>query len=126
MGAYSPDRKPTTCPFFGASYSLRSLPPLRVPAAPELPQLVIGDAAGQQACDVDLELLRADQSLVGALLYASINTRPDVAYTVGMLGRAMGKPTSLPPSCTWPPYAYYIICIIIALSAFVTAPTISI
>ena len=33
------------------------------------------------------------QSLVGALLYASTNTRPDIAYSVGMLCRVMAKPT---------------------------------
>ena len=30
---------------------------------------------------------------MGALLYAAVNTRPDVAYSVGLLCRAMGKPT---------------------------------
>ena len=29
----------------------------------------------------------------GSLLYAATNTRPDIAYAVGMLRRAMGKPT---------------------------------
>eukprot|EP00965_Chrysotila_dentata_P023735 786529-Pleurochrysis_carterae.AAC.1 len=33
-------------------------------------------------------------SLVGALLYCSTQTRPDVAYSVGMLCRAMSCPTS--------------------------------
>ena len=33
------------------------------------------------------------QSIVGALLYCATNTRPDVAYSVGMLCRAMSKPT---------------------------------
>eukprot|EP00965_Chrysotila_dentata_P089162 2944299-Pleurochrysis_carterae.AAC.1 len=34
-------------------------------------------------------------SLVGALLYCSTQTRPDVAYAVGMLCRAMSCPTAL-------------------------------
>ena len=42
---------------------------------------------------VDTELLRRYQSLVGSLLYAATNTRPDIAYAVGMLCRAMGKPS---------------------------------
>jgi len=39
------------------------------------------------------ELTRRYQSLVGALLYAATNTRPDVAYSVGMLCRCMARPT---------------------------------
>ena len=42
---------------------------------------------------IDPHLLRKYQSLVGSLLYAATNTRPDIAYPVGMLCRAMGKPT---------------------------------
>ena len=30
---------------------------------------------------------------MGSLLYAAVQTRPDIAYAVGMLCRAMGKPT---------------------------------
>lgn len=41
----------------------------------------------------DPTLVRDYQSLVGGLLYAASNTRPDVAYAVGMLCRAMSKPT---------------------------------
>jgi len=39
--------------------------------------------------DIDAEFLRRYQSLVGTLLYCSGNTRPDVAFAVGMLCRAM-------------------------------------
>ena len=39
-------------------------------------------------------LLKRYQSLVGALLYVTVNTRPDVAYSVGMLCRAMSCPTA--------------------------------
>lgn len=41
----------------------------------------------------DPALLRRYQSLCGALLYASTNTRPDIAFSTGMLCRAMGRPT---------------------------------
>jgi hypothetical protein len=33
------------------------------------------------------------RSLVGALLYCATNTRPDIAYAVGMLCRCMSRPT---------------------------------
>lgn len=42
---------------------------------------------------VDTVLLRKYQSLVGGLLYAATNTRPDIAFSVGLLCRAMSKPT---------------------------------
>ena len=42
---------------------------------------------------VDPMLLRKYQSIVGGLLYAATNTRPDIAFTVGLLCRAMSKPT---------------------------------
>ena len=41
----------------------------------------------------DPQLLQKFQSLVGALLYAATNTRPDIAYVVSMLCRAMSKPS---------------------------------
>ena len=37
--------------------------------------------------------VRRFQSITGALLYCATQTRPDIAYSVGMLARAMGKPT---------------------------------
>ena len=45
------------------------------------------------AAPVDPQLNRRYQSLVGALLYCSGNTRPDVAFAVAMLCRAMSRPT---------------------------------
>ena len=39
------------------------------------------------------KLLRRYQSIVGGLLYCSTNTRPDIAFSVGMLCRAMSRPT---------------------------------
>ena len=43
--------------------------------------------------EIDDEFRRRYQSPVGALLYCSVNTRPDVAFAVGCLCRAMSKPT---------------------------------
>eukprot|EP00965_Chrysotila_dentata_P235252 6200642-Pleurochrysis_carterae.AAC.1 len=63
------------------------------PAQPDLPALVEQAVSERQNRTTDNELLRRYQSLVGALLYCSTNTRPDVAYAVGMLCRAMSCPT---------------------------------
>ena len=63
----------------------------KVPCDRELPALVhlalLDDAAP------DSQLLRRYQSICGALLYASTNTRPDIALATGLLCRAMGRPT---------------------------------
>ena len=64
-----------------------------VPACATLPQHV-ADALCQDAGSIDPKLLKTYQSLVGSLLYCATNTRPDVAYAVGMLCRCMGKPTA--------------------------------
>ena len=61
------------------------------PCNSDLPQLV-ADALSSTEERTEREI-RAYQSLVGALLYCATNTRPDVAYSVGMLCRAMAKPT---------------------------------
>eukprot|EP00965_Chrysotila_dentata_P029581 983468-Pleurochrysis_carterae.AAC.2 len=42
---------------------------------------------------IDAGLFASCQSLVGALFYCSTQTRPDVAFAVGMLRRAMSCPT---------------------------------
>ena len=47
----------------------------------------IANKASTNADDV-----RKFQALVGSLLYAAMNTRPDIAYAVGMLCRCMSKP----------------------------------
>eukprot|EP00965_Chrysotila_dentata_P158156 5225327-Pleurochrysis_carterae.AAC.1 len=49
--------------------------------------------ASKSARTIAPELLASYQSLVGALLYCSTQTRPDVAFAVGMLCRAMSCPT---------------------------------
>jgi hypothetical protein len=63
-----------------------------VPCDESLPREV-ADALTQDAESIDASLLKQSQSLVGALLYCATQTRPDVAYAVGMLCRSMGKPT---------------------------------
>ena len=62
------------------------------PCTHELPQLVLEAMTSTET--VDPLLLRQYQSLVGALLYCSTNTRPDIAYAVNVLCRAMSRPTS--------------------------------
>eukprot|EP00965_Chrysotila_dentata_P036721 1222415-Pleurochrysis_carterae.AAC.1 len=69
-----------------------SVRPSHAPATNELPRLV--DAAvAAKADSPPPDLLKQCQSLVGALLYCSTQPRPDVAYAVGMLCRAMSCPT---------------------------------
>eukprot|EP00965_Chrysotila_dentata_P142141 4699215-Pleurochrysis_carterae.AAC.1 len=59
------------------------------PAANDLPKLVDAALAAKSDEPALTPLLRSYQSLVGALLYCSTQTRPEVAYAVGMLCRAM-------------------------------------
>eukprot|EP00965_Chrysotila_dentata_P255046 6212081-Pleurochrysis_carterae.AAC.5 len=63
------------------------------PAQPDLPALVEQAVSQRDVGTKNNAPIRRYQSLVGALLYCSTNTRPDVAYAVGMLCRAMGCPT---------------------------------
>ena len=62
------------------------------PCTHEFPQLVL-EAMTSTEQPVDPLLLRRYQSLVGALLYCSTNSRPDIAYAVNVLCRAMSRPT---------------------------------
>ena len=61
------------------------------PADSTLPLAVV--EAMSQTNAVDPALIKRYQSIVGALLYCSGNTRPDVAFAVAMLCRAMSRPT---------------------------------
>ena len=61
------------------------------PCTNDLPELV--RRATDTTVTPEIGLLKEYQSLVGALLYCATNTRPDIAYAVGMLCRAMSKPT---------------------------------
>ena len=72
----------------GAPTNLQSY---RVPCDVNLP-LVVANALSDDS-DRDESITKRYQSLVGALLYCSTNTRPDIAFTVNMLCRAMSKAT---------------------------------
>jgi hypothetical protein len=78
---------PTSCPMeYHRNSKPTSLPAITTP-------LHIVEAMSQEsAAGIDAEFLRRYQSLVGALLYCSGNTRPDVVFAVGMLCRAMSCP----------------------------------
>ena len=58
----------------------------------ELLKYAVKDIKFQDRKPVDPKLLKEYQSLVGALLYCATNTRPDVAYSVGLLCRGMSYP----------------------------------
>eukprot|EP00965_Chrysotila_dentata_P002519 81550-Pleurochrysis_carterae.AAC.3 len=62
-------------------------------AADDLPSLVNDALRTKPERTIDDTARQAYQALVGALLYCSIQTRPDVAYAVGLLCRAMSCPT---------------------------------
>ena len=63
----------------------------KVPCDRDLPAIVNLAILANETPDA--ELLRCYQSICGALLYASTNTRPDIAFATGMLCRAMSRPT---------------------------------
>eukprot|EP00965_Chrysotila_dentata_P080063 2641399-Pleurochrysis_carterae.AAC.1 len=65
------------------------------PAAEDLPRLVEAALlAKSQGVLPEPSTKSAYQSLVGALLYCATQTRPDIAYAVGMLCRTMACPTA--------------------------------
>eukprot|EP00965_Chrysotila_dentata_P226255 6195291-Pleurochrysis_carterae.AAC.1 len=67
---------------------------MRTTASESLPKLVeLALLTSKPDRTIDAGLLSSYQSVVGALLYCSTHTRPDVAYAVGMLCRAMSCPT---------------------------------
>ena len=63
------------------------------PAAENLRELV--DAAIDESREIPAtaEEVKRFQTITGALLYAAMNTRPDISLAVGLLCRAMSKPT---------------------------------
>ena len=64
------------------------------PCVDDLSDMVLAALAQRLAGqEPDPEVLKAFQSLVGALLYCATNTRPDITFSVSMLCRAMSCPT---------------------------------
>jgi len=62
-----------------------------LPCDKTLPQVVADALSCTDAPDP--ALLKRYQSIVGALLYAATNTRPDIAFAVNYLCRAMSRPS---------------------------------
>ena len=79
MDSFSPDGVPSR------------MQTTHAPCDVKLPQLVCD--ALMQTETIDPILLRNYQAIIGSLLYCATQTRPDVAFAVGYLGRALAKPT---------------------------------
>ena len=90
LATFAPNGIPISS--FGGGRTLASQPAGQVPADVSLNKLV-DDAMLQDVDSIDPKLLKDYQSLIGSLLYCAVNTRPDVAFAVGYLCRAMGRPT---------------------------------
>ena len=90
LATFAPSGIPTS--LFGSSRTLASQSLGQVPADIGLNKLV--DVAVLQDVDsIDPKLLKDYQSLIGFLLYCAVNMRPDVAFSIGLLCRAMSRPT---------------------------------
>ena len=63
----------------------------KTPASMDLDDLVT--AACDSKSEVDPTLMSEYRSLVGSLLFCSTTVRPDISYAVGMLSRALNKPS---------------------------------
>ena len=79
-----------------ATFAPDGVPPtFQLNATPHVMALptFVTEAMLQDADSIDPLLLHKYQRIVGALLYCATNTRPETAYSVGQLSRAMGRPT---------------------------------
>ena len=76
---------------YGSDSDLPSSQGIRTPCSDDIAQAVSDCLA--DADERTPESIREFQSIVGALLYCATNTRPDIAYAVGMLCRCMSKPS---------------------------------
>ena len=66
---------------------------VRVPCSAGLDKLVDAAMDNKHLRDVDPVVRQEYQEMVGSLLYVAVVLRPDIAYSVGMLSRAMSAPT---------------------------------
>ena len=76
--------------------SQRERVPCEYEGTHDIRQLVADAQSAREAGETpDPDILAKYQSLVGALLYCAVNTRPDIAYSTGMLCRCMCCPNEL-------------------------------
>lgn len=72
----------------GEKYGLEGGRSVRTPL-PSGFQLHLGEEESEA---LDPEMQRRFQSMVGSLMYASVNTRPDIAFAVSQLARVVSRP----------------------------------
>ena len=66
---------------------------MQTPATSKLEALIMDAIRTKETRTLDVELLGVYRRLLGALLFCSVVSRPDIAYAVGMLSRVMSCPT---------------------------------
>ncbi|CAI7775323.1 unnamed protein product, partial [Closterium sp. NIES-53] len=72
----------------GEKYGLEEGRSVKTPL-PSVFQLHLDEEVGEV---LEYELQRRFQSMVGSLMYASVNTRPDIAFSVSQLARVVSRP----------------------------------
>ena len=66
---------------------------VQTPATSKLEAVITEAVRTKETRELDTELLGVYRRLLGALLFCSVVSRPDIAYAVGMLSRVMSCPT---------------------------------
>ena len=66
---------------------------VQTPATSKLEALIMDAIRTKETRTLDIELLGVYRRLLGALLFCSVVSRPDITYAVGMLSRVMSCPT---------------------------------
>ena len=66
---------------------------VQTPATSKLEAIIMEAVRTKETRPLDTELLGVYRRLLGALLFCSVVSRPDIAYAVGMLSRVMSCPT---------------------------------